>query len=269
MKSKFLRSFFRALILLFVAVLWHGFGHAKSKVPKGHDITDTIYANPILSSFAKLLQASPDIYTFLSSRGPFTVFVPTDSAFAKLPPGELDALLDRKTRNGAMHILLFHVIKGKRLTVKELLPLRAMFSCEGNPLTFRLTHSGVDLVQKAKVTHADIHCANGNINEIDTVLMPPELAMPPLKTAPDATPANRAAATNAPATQRPRPDIARRAPCATAIARTRVPVAQRGKPSRLAVGANRPSRLRTSFNSSMVLSSVPSIGTISRLHACA
>jgi uncharacterized surface protein with fasciclin (FAS1) repeats len=161
---------------------------AMAKPAKMRDITDTIYANPILTNFTKLLQGSPDIYTFLSSRGPFTVFVPTDSAFAKLPPGELEALLRPENHERLQHILLFHIIEGKRLAVKDLLPLRAMFSCEGNPLTFKLTHTGAHLVMKAKVLHADIHCANGNINEIDTVLMPPEGALPPMKLTPDAAP---------------------------------------------------------------------------------
>jgi uncharacterized surface protein with fasciclin (FAS1) repeats len=188
--------------LRLVSVLAVGFAlfftvvSAGAKPPRSHDITDTIYANPILSSFAKMLQASPDIYTYLSSRGPFTVFVPTDSAFAKLPPGELDALLQPQNKERLQHILLFHIISGKRTNVKDLMPLRAIFSSEGNPLTFRLTHTGAALVLKAKITHADIHCANGNINEVDTVLMPPELALPPLKGAPVVAPASAPDATS-------------------------------------------------------------------------
>jgi uncharacterized surface protein with fasciclin (FAS1) repeats len=172
---------------------------AKAKTAKGHDIADAVYANPILTGFAKLLQASPDIYTFLSSKGPFTVFVPTDSAFAKLKPGELDALLRPENADRRNAILLFHVINGKRVTMKEMISLHAMFSCQGNPLSFKLTHSGAFLVQKSKVTHADIVCANGNINQVDTVLMPPEIALPPLKATPVVlpTPAPTATETNA------------------------------------------------------------------------
>ncbi len=70
------------------------------------------------------------------------------------------------------------------MAMKDLFPLHAMFSCQGNPLTFKQSHTGVFLVQKAKVTHADIKCANGNFNEIDTVLMPPELALPPIRGTP-------------------------------------------------------------------------------------
>jgi len=194
-----MNSRFPRILAVLLAALWLAVP-APAKPPKGHDITDTIYANPILTDFARMLKASPDIYTFLSSKGPFTVFVPTDSAFAKLKPGELDSLLRPENADRRNAILLFHVINGKRITMKELTSLHAMFSCQGNPLTFKLTHTGVFLVQKNKVTHADMHCANGNINEIDTVLMPPEIALPALKAAPViwATPAPDASAeTNA------------------------------------------------------------------------
>ncbi len=183
MKLPFTRAGLLAALLLVAAT-------AEAKPLKSHDITDTIYANPILTNFTRMLQASPDTYTFLSSRGPFTVFVPTDSAFAKLKPGELDALLRPENKDRLVAILYFHIINGKRLAVKDLMPLHAIFSCQGNPLTFKQTRSGVFLVQKAKVTHGDIHCANGNINEIDTVLMPPEIALPPMKFVPDAAPAS-------------------------------------------------------------------------------
>jgi uncharacterized surface protein with fasciclin (FAS1) repeats len=190
----------RLALVLFALVIGVGIASAKpakkEKGPKGHDVTDTIYANPILTSFAQLLQAAPDVYTFLSSRGPFTVFVPNDSAFTKLPPGVFNALLQPQNKERLQDILYFHIINGKRLTVKELVPLRAMFSCQGIPLTFKTTHTGVSIVLNAKIAHADIKCANGNINEIDTVLMPPETALPPLKLAPDV--AAVPPATNAP-----------------------------------------------------------------------
>jgi uncharacterized surface protein with fasciclin (FAS1) repeats len=177
----------RALAALVLAALSATAALAREKAPKGpkgHDLADTICANPILTDFAKLLQASPDIYTFLSSKGPFTVFVPTDSAFAKLKPGELESLLQPQNADRRNAILLFHIINGKAVAMKDLMALHAIFSCQGNPLTFKLTHTGVFLVQKSKVTHADIKCANGNFNQVDTVLMPPSLALPSLKAAP-------------------------------------------------------------------------------------
>ncbi len=80
--------------------------------------------------------------------------------------------------------------------MKDLIALHAIFSCQGNPLTFKQTRSGVFLVQKSKVTHADIKCANGNFNEIDSVLMPPTLALPALKAAPVVLSTPAAADTN-------------------------------------------------------------------------
>jgi uncharacterized surface protein with fasciclin (FAS1) repeats len=183
MNSRFLR----ALAALVLVALSATAALAKEKAPKGpksHDLADTICANPILTDFAKLLQASPDIYTFLSSKGPFTVFVPTDSAFARLKPGEFNSLLEPQNADRRNAILLFHIVNGKQVSMKELIALHAIFSCQGNPLTFKLTHAGVFLVQKSKVTHADIKCGNGNFNQIDAVLMPPTLALPSLKAAP-------------------------------------------------------------------------------------
>jgi uncharacterized surface protein with fasciclin (FAS1) repeats len=203
MKLNFTRAAFAPALLVLALWLVPDVGasaKSKAKQPKGHDITDMIYANPILTSFAKMLQASPDIYTFLSSKGPFTVFVPTDSAFAKLRPGEFESLLRPENTDRRNAILLFHVINGKSVGMKDLIALHAIFSCQGNPLSFRLTHTGVFLVQRAKVTHADIHCANGELNEIDSLLMPPAMALPALKAAPVVIDTTPAGGTNAPPT---------------------------------------------------------------------
>src|ERR1700744_3218646 len=124
MNSRFLRAVGATLLLL--ASITGAFAKEKApKGPKSHDLTDTIYANPILTDFAKLLQASPDIYTFLSSKGPFTVFVPTDSAFAKLKPGELDSLCQPQNKDRLTAILYYHIINGKRMAMKDLFPLHA------------------------------------------------------------------------------------------------------------------------------------------------
>jgi uncharacterized surface protein with fasciclin (FAS1) repeats len=153
-----------------------------AKPAKIRDIEDTVAANPILTNFAAMVQAS-GLGTFLSSRGPFTVFVPTDSAFSKLPPGMLDTLLRPENKARLQDIVLFHVVNGKKLTSKDLFLLKTALSCEGTPatpLTLMTTRSGAQFVMKAKITHADIHCRNGIIDEIDTVLMPPEASMPPV-----------------------------------------------------------------------------------------
>jgi uncharacterized surface protein with fasciclin (FAS1) repeats len=167
-----------------------------AKTNKMRDLADTVATNPITTQFAAMIQAS-DLGTFLSSRGPFTLFVPTDSAFSKLPPGTLETLLRPENKVRLQDILLFHVVNSKRLTAKDLLPLKTVLSCQGTLLPLRTSHSGTQYVMKAKIVHADIKCANGIINEIDTVLMPPESALPPLMAplpAPTATNSPSAAA---------------------------------------------------------------------------
>jgi uncharacterized surface protein with fasciclin (FAS1) repeats len=192
---------FAAAPAFLLAFLFLAASHAWAKPPKIRDIDDTIAANPILTKFAAVIQAS-DLGTFLSSRGPFTIFVPTDAAFAKLPPGALETLLRPENQVRLQDILLFHVVNGKKLSAKDLLPLKSVLSCQGTLLTIKTTHSGTQLVQKAKIVHADIHCQNGNIHEIDTVLMPPESALPPIA-APPPPPPPPAPTTNAAPDQPP------------------------------------------------------------------
>lgn len=153
-----------------------------AKPVKMLDIADTVATTRILSKFASVIQSS-DLGTFLSSKGPFTLFAPTDSAFSKLAPGTLDALLRPENKERLQDILLFHIVQGKRLSAKDLLTQTSLLSCVGNPalpLAIKKTKSGTQMVQKAKIVHADIRCLNGNIHEIDTLLMPPETSLPPL-----------------------------------------------------------------------------------------
>lgn len=191
-----------ALLLGFLGTL------AEAKPAKQRDIADTIAANPILTKFAAMLQASGQ-GTFLSSRGPFTIFVPTDSAFARLPPGMLEMLMRPENNVRLQNIVLFHVVNGKRLTAKDLIPLPSLLSCQGSPLALKTSRTGAQFVLKAKIVHADIRCQNGIIHQIDAVLMPPEASLPPIASppppapetnAPETTPAastNAAADTNA------------------------------------------------------------------------
>jgi uncharacterized surface protein with fasciclin (FAS1) repeats len=143
------------------------------------DIADTVAANPILTKLSALIQGS-GMDTFLSSRGPFTLFAPTDAAFDRLAPGRIDALLRPENKVRLQDIVLFHVVNGKKWTAKDLLTATSLLSCEGNPLAVRKTSTGAQMVLRAKIVHADIRCLNGTIHEIDTVLMPPESALPPL-----------------------------------------------------------------------------------------
>ena len=186
----FSRSHFVGLLLAMGLVMGASPLEAKTKGPKMLDIADTILANRITTQFAAMLQSS-EMATFLSSKGPFTVFLPTDSAFSKLPPATIEALLRPENKERLQDIVLFHVVSGKAWSAKDLLTQTSLLSCEGtpsSPLTIHKTKAGTQLVQKVKITHADIRCLNGVIHQIDSVLMPPEKSMPPLVAAPPPAP---------------------------------------------------------------------------------
>lgn len=161
---------------------------AKEKGPRIKDLADTIDNNLIMTKFAAMVRAA-DLGTFLSSKGPFTVFVPTDSAFATLPPGMLELLLQPQNKERLQDIVLFHVINGKRLTMMDMAKLKTVMPCQGPPLLLKVSRGGAQYVMKAKVTFADIKCANGVINEVDSLIMPPDSALPPLSTTPPPAPA--------------------------------------------------------------------------------
>ena len=102
-------------------------------------------------------------------KGPFTVFAPTDEAFAKLPAGTLDALLaDPKKLES---ILLYHVSPGK-LMAKDVAKAGFIDTLLGRDLAVTASRNGAVKINKANVTTADIETSNGVIHVIDTVLVP-------------------------------------------------------------------------------------------------
>jgi uncharacterized surface protein with fasciclin (FAS1) repeats len=137
-----------------------------AKTAKTADIVDTAVAAGQFKTLAKALQAAGLIDT-LKGAGPFTVFAPTDAAFAKLPAGTLDALLKDKAK--LAKILTYHVVAGK-VTAADVTKLTSAKTVEGQSLAID-TSMGVK-VGGAKVTKADIMASNGVIHVIDTVLIP-------------------------------------------------------------------------------------------------
>ena len=104
----------------------------------------------------------------LQGRGPFTVFAPTDAAFAKVPKSTLAALAKDKAKLRAA--LLYHVVKGK-VTAAQAMKLRAAKTLNGKPLTIRVS-GGKVLIGGATVTKADVLASNGVIHVINRVLIP-------------------------------------------------------------------------------------------------
>jgi uncharacterized surface protein with fasciclin (FAS1) repeats len=106
----------------------------------------------------------------LSGKGPFTVFAPTDAAFAKLPAGTVDSLLKPENKDKLRAILLYHVVSGD-VKAADLTDGESVKTVGGGTLTIHIA-SGAVTVNDADVVKADIPASNGVIHVIDTVLLP-------------------------------------------------------------------------------------------------
>jgi uncharacterized surface protein with fasciclin (FAS1) repeats len=133
----------------------------------GKDIVDTAVAAGNFKTLAAALQAAGLIDT-LKGNGPFTVFAPTDEAFAKLPAGTVEALL--KDTAKLKQILLYHVVTGN-VTAKSVAGMKSAKSVQGSSIRIT-TKNGKVMVNNANVVQADIMATNGVIHVIDTVIMP-------------------------------------------------------------------------------------------------
>ena len=124
--------------------------------------------------FGTLLKAATaaGLVETLQSEGPFTVFAPTDEAFAALPEGTLEALL--ADPEALKKVLLYHVVEGK-VTSDQIVGMTTATSVEGSPIAISVKDGTVYLNDSAKVVTADVMASNGVIHIIDAVLLPPEM----------------------------------------------------------------------------------------------
>ena len=106
----------------------------------------------------------------LNGNGPFTVFAPTDEAFAKLPPGTLDDLLKPENKAKLAAILTYHVVPEK-IMAKAVAKMKSAKTVNGQSLTISMKDKDV-MVDNAKVVKTDIVCSNGVIHVIDAVVLP-------------------------------------------------------------------------------------------------
>lgn len=123
-------------------------------------------------SFNTLLTAATaaGLVETLEGPGPFTVFAPTDEAFAALPEGTLDSLL--ADPEALKSILLYHVVSGE-VTADQVVGLTSADSVEGSPIAISVKDGTVYLNDSAKVVTTDIMAGNGVIHVIDAVILPP------------------------------------------------------------------------------------------------
>jgi len=156
---------FRAIGVLVLAVMT---GVATAAPQK--DIVETAVAAGSFNTLVKAVEAAGLVDT-LKSKGPFTVFAPTDQAFAQLPAGTLDRLLRPENKAKLRAILTYHVVPG-RLTAKQILHMSSARTVQGARLKFSVVDGKV-MVNGAQVVQADIPASNGVIHVIDKVLLPP------------------------------------------------------------------------------------------------
>jgi uncharacterized surface protein with fasciclin (FAS1) repeats len=133
------------------------------------DVVDTAVAAGSFKTLAKALDAA-GLVTTLKGAGPFTVFAPTDEAFAKLPAGTLETLLKPENREKLRRILTYHVVSGK-VMASDAMKLQSAKAVSGDTITVK-AQNGVVHVDSATVTSADVTASNGVIHVIDSVLLP-------------------------------------------------------------------------------------------------
>ena len=139
--------------------------HAKKKA----DIVDTAVAAGDFTTLAAALQAGGLVET-LKSEGPFTVFAPTDAAFAKLPEGTVESLLLPENRDKLVEILTYHVVPGKVMAA-DVVKLSSATTANGSDVSIRVENQTV-FVNDSTVTATDIEASNGVIHVVDTVILP-------------------------------------------------------------------------------------------------
>ena len=132
------------------------------------DIVETAVAGNFNTLVAAVKAAG--LVDTLKGPGPFTVFAPTDEAFAKLPLGTLESLLKPENKAKLQSILTYHVVAGKVLA-KDVVKLNSAKTVEGQSVTIKTLNGGV-MVDGAHVTKTDIVASNGVIHVIDSVLLP-------------------------------------------------------------------------------------------------
>lgn len=133
------------------------------------DIVDTAVAAGDFTTLVAAVQAAGLVDT-LKGEGPFTLFAPTDAAFAALPEGTVDTLLKPENKDQLVSILTYHVVPGAVMS-SDLTEGMSAATVQGGEVTFTL--DGGAKVNDANITTADIAASNGVIHVIDEVIMPP------------------------------------------------------------------------------------------------
>ena len=157
----------KQVLCMAVAALVAGLASPALAQPK--DIVDTAVAAGKFKTLAKLL-TDADLIGVMKGPGPYTVFAPTDEAFAKVPKDVLDGLAKDKAK--LQEVLKYHVLTSK-WTTDDIKLVPRTGTAQGKPVTFG-SAGGTITVNGAKVIMPNIDCTNGMVHAIDAVLLPPQ-----------------------------------------------------------------------------------------------
>ena len=168
---KTLKILFAAILLSTVALSGtvYGIDGDEKKKANSSDIVDLAVSTEFLSTLVAAVQAG-DLVDVLKGDGPFTVFAPTNEAFAALPAGTLESLLKPENKDKLVSILTYHVVAGKVMSSDLSDGMKAK-TVQGGEITVKISKMGVK-INDANVTTADIEAANGVVHVIDKVILP-------------------------------------------------------------------------------------------------
>ena len=155
------------LLLVAVAVLAAAVAGPASAQPK--DIVDTAVAAGSFKTLAKLL-TDAELIDVMKRPGPYTVFAPTDEAFAKVPKDVLDGLAKDKAK--LQQVLEYHVLTSK-WTTDDIKLVKQTGTVQGKPVSFGMSGTTIT-VNGAKIIKPNVDCSNGMVHVIDAVLLPPQ-----------------------------------------------------------------------------------------------
>lgn len=134
------------------------------------DVVETAMSAGMFNTLASALRAA-DLVDTLKGPGPYTVFAPTDEAFAKIPASTLQMLMRPENKNKLRSILMYHVVPG-RTDSKAVMGMNSATTAGGQDVSIMMMGDRV-MVGNAHIVKADVMASNGVIHVIDTVLMPP------------------------------------------------------------------------------------------------
>ncbi|GAB4141927.1 MAG: hypothetical protein Tsb009_11940 [Planctomycetaceae bacterium] len=141
----------------------------RAAAKKSKDIVDTAVSAGSFKTLVAAVKAA-DLVETLKSKGPFTVFAPTDAAFSKLPKGTIATLLKPENKKKLQSILTYHVVPGK-VTANKVVTLKSAKTVNGKSVKIEVKNGKV-FIDGAQVVKTDIHCSNGVIHVIDSVILP-------------------------------------------------------------------------------------------------